>query len=121
MFTFIAGQINNGHLRAMTTVLSRSSAIPLAILPIVLAVAGAITATSAPSAKEMCSTDGRVRSPHIVVRTGVPLSVAKVNGVTNCMAAWVMTALTLISALNQETHESRNLIRGDAAGYAQQY
>jgi branched-chain amino acid transport system permease protein len=44
MFAFIDGQIRTGHFRAMKTVVSISSAIPQAILPIIFAVAGAITA-----------------------------------------------------------------------------
>ena len=66
MFTFMAGQMRIRDLTAINTVVRRSSAIPLAIFPITFAVAGAITARSGRSAKEMCSTDGQVPvCPHI--------------------------------------------------------
>jgi len=54
MFTFMAGQMSTGARVAMTVVVSRSSAMPPAILPITLAVAGANRTRLALSAREMC-------------------------------------------------------------------
>ena len=47
MPVFIAGEMRTGFLVAQTVVVSMSSHIPLAILPITLAVAGAMRNTSA--------------------------------------------------------------------------
>ena len=55
MFVFIAGAMITGLLNAHTVVVKRLSHIPLAILDIVLAVAGAITIISASSQSEICS------------------------------------------------------------------
>ena len=54
MWMFIAGAIKTGAWVAIRTVVNKSSAIPLAILPITLAVAGAMTKRSALSARLMC-------------------------------------------------------------------
>jgi len=58
MFTFIAKAKNTGFLTetAERIVVSISSAIPFATLPIILYVAGAIKTISAQSASEICST-----------------------------------------------------------------
>jgi hypothetical protein len=50
----MAGAKRTGACVAMTVVDSISSAMPLAILPIIFAVAGATTIMSAFSAKEIC-------------------------------------------------------------------
>jgi hypothetical protein len=42
-------------------------------------------------AREICSTEGRYRSPHISSKTGLPLRVARVSGVIKRVAACVMT------------------------------
>ena len=52
----MAGEIITGHLHAITVVVSISSAIPFAILPITFADAGAIINASALSARELCAT-----------------------------------------------------------------
>ena len=56
MAVFIAGERYIGHVQAITVVVSISSAIPFAILPMQLAVAGAISTISAFLAREMCFT-----------------------------------------------------------------
>jgi len=53
MFTFMAGATRTGARVASSTVVTRSSAIPAAILARVLAVAGATTTASPQSAKAM--------------------------------------------------------------------
>jgi hypothetical protein len=53
MAVFMAGQMIIGAVVAITTVESISSAMPAAILPMILAVAGAITKTLAFWANEM--------------------------------------------------------------------
>jgi len=52
----MAGEINTGAVLAITVVVNMSSAIPLAIFPITLAEAGAISMTSAFFAKLTCAT-----------------------------------------------------------------
>ena len=55
MFTFMAGARMMGALVASTEQVSMSSAMPAASLAMTLAVAGAMTTTSARSARAMCS------------------------------------------------------------------
>jgi hypothetical protein len=99
MFIFIAGYISTGLLKAIMTVVNISSAIPWANLPMKLAVAGAIIAILAASARNICSTEGLSRSPHMSQYTGFPLKVASVMGVTNFEAERVITTCTFIPAL----------------------
>ena len=56
MAVFIAGEMNLWQRQAMIVVVSISSARPCAILPMTLALAGAIITTSAFFAMETCST-----------------------------------------------------------------
>ncbi len=55
MFVFIAGAINTGAVVARYSDDRKSSAMPLANLPMTLAVAGATSSRSAVDASEMCS------------------------------------------------------------------
>ena len=55
MALFMAGASTAGAVTAMATVVSRSSAMPLAYLPMKLAVAGITANTSALLASAMCS------------------------------------------------------------------
>jgi hypothetical protein len=91
----MAGHITTGAQPAMIKVDKKSSAIPLAILPIILAVAGAMTTTSAQSAKEMCPISKGVFESHISLTTGDVVSVWKVSGVMNRQADLVITTLTV--------------------------
>ena len=65
ILVFIAGAINTFAFVAITVVVSISSAIPFAILPITLAVAGAIKNTSALLARDICSTSQVLGSSNI--------------------------------------------------------
>jgi len=54
MLLFIAGANTKGAVVAIATVVSISSAMPFAIFPMILAVAGAITTASAFFARDIC-------------------------------------------------------------------
>jgi len=75
MFTFMAGQMRTGALVAMTVVVSRSSAIPPAILPITLAVAGASRTRSALSASDTCPISHSPVSWKVSTATALPVRV----------------------------------------------
>ena len=72
MLVFMAGAKSTGTLVAMTMVVRKSSAMPLAILPMMLAVAGAITSRSARSASEMWPIFEEANKVKISVVTGFP-------------------------------------------------
>ena len=72
MLTFIAGTSSTGALVAMIVVVSRSSAMPLATLPMKLAVAGATMQRSARSAREMWPISCSVIRLKSSVWTGLP-------------------------------------------------
>ena len=94
MCTFMDGATSKGAWVARTTVVSRSSAMPAASLATTLAVAGAITSRSAPSARLMWPiSDSWVRLKRSVA-TGAPDRVWKLNGVTNSAASRVITTRT---------------------------
>jgi hypothetical protein len=98
MCTFIAGATTTGARVASSTVVSRSSAMPCAILASTFAVAGATSTTSAVSASRMCPiSDSSVRS-NVSVPTRFPDSVWSVSGVTNSRAALVITTRTVAPA-----------------------
>ena len=83
---FIAGKTSLGALVASKLVDAISSAIPLAIFPIILAVAGTTIAKSVHKANLMWGIKSSllVWAVKLSVMTGRWLKVAKVNGVTNC-------------------------------------
>ena len=70
MPVFIAGAIITGARVAMTVVESMSSAMPHAILPMMLAVAGAIRKRSARLASAICSTSQVSGRTNVSVATG---------------------------------------------------
>ena len=75
---------------AITVVESISSAMPLAILARIFAVAGAMANTSARWARAICSTSQGVSRRNISVTTGCLESVSRVRGVRNSWAWRVM-------------------------------
>ena len=76
----MAGDTNTGHLQARNVVVSMSSAMPLAILPIMLAEAGAIIRMSAVLAKETCSTLNSKFLSKVSIKHLLPVRVSKVKG-----------------------------------------
>jgi hypothetical protein len=90
----IAGATITGALVARTVHVSISSAIPAAIFAIVFAVAGATSTTSARSASAICSTLNSEESSHMSVTTGRCVTARKLRGVTNSIAAFVITTST---------------------------
>ena len=91
---FIAGTMILGHLQARKVVVSMSSAIPWAILAITLAVAGAITATSAFWARATCSTWNSKFLSNVSITQRLPVSVSKVIGVIKFVACSVISTWT---------------------------
>ena len=94
IFTFIAGQIITGHLTASAAEVSRSSAMPHASFAITLAVAGAITNTSACFARLICAISLSATPSNISQYTSLCVSAWKVSGVTNSAAFAVRTTFT---------------------------
>ena len=95
----IAGANMTGHLAERYVAINKLSQIPFAILAIVFALAGAITIKSAQSPRSTWF----VHSPFLFktksLNTGFLLSVLKVKGVTNSLAAGVIITFTLAPAL----------------------
>ena len=90
----MAGATRIGARVANAVHVSRSSAMPWAILAITLAVAGAMIIKSATSESEICSMEkGLVRS-NILVDTGSPVIARKLAGPTSFVALFVMTVCT---------------------------
>ena len=73
MFVFIAGTNTTGQVAAIIVVDNISSAIPLATLPIILAVAGATNIISAFLAKDICCISKAFGSSNISFETILPL------------------------------------------------
>ncbi len=91
---FIAGAISTGALVAVYSVDRKSSAIPLASLPMMLAVAGAINRRSAVDASAMCSISAFMPASNWSVITRRRVIASKVAGPTNRVAECVITATT---------------------------
>src|SRR5690554_2020334 len=97
MAVFIAGAINTGARVAITVVVSRSSAIPAVIFPMILAVAGMTARRSAFLAREIWAVRHWAGGENISVCTGRPVISRSVSGVTNSQAALVIITSTVIS------------------------
>ena len=93
MPSFIAGATISGAGVASAVVVSRSSAVPLAILAQTLAVAGAMQKRSASRASEMWWM-GSPGSSKSLTATSSLVSARKVVGPTKCVACSVMTTFT---------------------------
>ena len=99
MLVFMAGAITFGALQARMVVVSMSSAMPAAIFPMTLAVAGATMKTSALAANDTCPTlNSKLRSKVSTMHL-LPVSVSKVTGVINWQALRVMMTCTSACAL----------------------
>ena len=79
---------------AMMVVESMSSAMPFATLPIMSAVAGAMTKTSARRARAMCSTSHLLILANMSTVTSLPESSPNVMGVTSFAAFFVIMQCT---------------------------
>ena len=91
---FMAGAMILGHFAGMIVVLSISSAIPPAILPIILADAGATMNTSALFASATCSTLNWKFLSNVSTRHLLPVSVSNVIGLIKFVAFSVMMTCT---------------------------
>ena len=89
ILVFIEGTNTTFAFVAIIVVDSMSSAIPLATFPMISAVAGAITNTSARRARAMCSTSHLLIFANISTVTSLPESSPKVIGVTSLAACSV--------------------------------
>jgi hypothetical protein len=109
MFTFMAGARSTGARVARNSVLSASSAIPRANLPIVLAVAGATSRRSAASARLMCWMSLSAPSANWSTNTGWPDSASKVIAETKRVACSVITTRTSTSRFCSSRRTSQAL------------
>ena len=91
MLLFMAGAMSTGAVVAMTIVVRKLSAIPPATLPIVFAVAGAMMTISALALTSMWSIVASVMGANISVRVIFSDKVVKLRGVTNSVAARLIT------------------------------
>ena len=83
------------QLHAKNVVVSISSAIPAASLPMTFAVAGATRNTSAFFASATCSTLYSKFLSNVSIRHLFPVSVSKVTGLINSVAFFVIITSTL--------------------------
>ena len=101
----IAGATNTGAFADRYVVTSMLSAMPLAILPMVDAVAGAITIASAHNPKSTWLFQLPVLAVKNSLINGLPLSADNVTGVINSLPAGVITtchsAPALMKSLNR--------------------
>ena len=94
MFVFIAGAISTGARVARYSELRKSSAMPLANLPMTLAVAGATSSRAMSDASAMCSMSALAPGAHWSVMTRRRVIASKVTSPTNLRAERVMMATT---------------------------
>ena len=94
ILVFMAGAMSLGQVHAITVVVSISSAIPAAIFPITLAVAGAMIITSARFARATCSTLYWKFRSKVSTRHLFPVSVSNVIGWIKFVAFLVMITWT---------------------------
>ena len=80
MRSFMAGATMIGHAAAMSAVDRASSAMPAAILPMILAVAGTTRARSRPSVTAICPMLPHSPSVNSSVNTGIPLKAGEGQG-----------------------------------------
>ena len=92
---FIAGATSTLQVHAITVVVSISSAIPFAILPITFAVAGASNTRSACFANATCSTENSKLRSNVSIRHLLPVSVSNVVAVIKFVAFCVIRTCTL--------------------------
>ncbi len=97
ILVFIAGAKITFALVAIIVVDNISSAMPFATLPIMFAVAGTTTSTSAFLAKDICWISKTLGSSNIFFITAFWLNDWKLNGVTNSQADFVIITSTFIS------------------------
>ena len=105
MPVFIAGEKSTGAFVAMMVVVSMSSQMPLATLPITLAVQGATRKRSPRLASDTCFTSklklrSKVSTMHLLF-----VNVSNVIGVMKCVAFCVM--ITCTSAFNFTSIDAR--------------
>ena len=107
----MAGATSFGQVHARTVVVSISSAMPPAILPITLALAGAIITRSAFFASDTCSTWNSKFRSKVSTRHFRPVNVSKVIGLIKFTAFAVIITFTSAPCFT-------NILARDAALYA---
>ena len=106
---FMAGAKMTLPAAAHTVVVSRSSQMPPATLPIILAVAATTTITSPNSASAMCSISIAGISPNVSHATSLPDRARSVASPTNSVAFRVTTTRTSASAWRRRLMTSHAL------------
>lgn len=116
---FMAGAITMGRGVASSVVEMRSSAIPLAILAMILAVAGATITRSGSCASEMwwMGSEGSSKRPTATGSLGERAERERPHKLRGMLAH---NDLDARAALLQQAHDIARLIGGDPAGNAQQ-
>ena len=94
IFVFMAGAIMQGQVAASTVDVSASSAMPLAILAIMLAVAGTITSKSASAAVSICTIPQPGPVTNSSCTTAWPVRACSTTGEINSVACLVITQRT---------------------------
>ena len=94
ILVFMAGETSLGHFAASIVVVSISSAMPFAILPITLADAGATMKMSALFASATCSTLNSKFLSNVSTRHLLPVRVSNVIGFIKLVALCVIMTLT---------------------------
>ena len=106
MFEFMEGQIITGQVTASMNVLRASSAMPLASLATMLAVAGAMTTPWAASAQAICRMAASSVASKRSMQTWFSDSTSKVMGPTNRAALLVMITRTRAPSLTNRLSSS---------------
>ena len=112
MFGFMAGAIMTGQVTERNVVESRSSAMPLANLPMMLAVAGATRKRDASVFSSIWPISRRSRE-YCSLYTGLPDRVSSVSGDTRCRAFSVAHHVDRIPSLDEEPDEVAGLVGRD--------
>ena len=94
MFVFMAGAISTGARVARYSELRKSSAMPLANLPMTFAVAGATSSSAMSEASEMCSMSAFAPRANWSTMTRRLVMASNVTSPTNRRAVRVMIATT---------------------------
>ena len=119
MLVFIAGAISTGALVAVYSDDRKSSARPLANLPMVLAVAGATSSRSMLEAIAMCSMSALAPGFHWSVMTSRRVIASKVSGPTNAPRRSRHDGDDVVPVLLQAARDLHRLVGADAAGHAE--
>ena len=118
MFVFMAGAISTGARVARYSELRKSSAMPCANLPMMLAVAGATSSSLISVASAMCSMSALAPRAYWSVMTGRRVIASKVTSPTNRARRARHDGGHLVAAFLQSARDLDRLVGADAAGHA---